>query len=124
MATAIPPLTDSEKLEFGPAAKTVQEKPGNIVIASYNIRYARGPRLISGGLIRKAGLMSLKDRPAFITKQISLAARAFSEGKLLPAPHVLLLQEADKRTPSSTPCQSHVVPPAAVLPRAARAGLA
>jgi len=98
MATAIPPLTDSEKLEFGPAAKTVQEKPGNIVIASYNIRYARGPRLISGGLIRKAGLMSLKDRPAFITKQISLAARAFSEGKLLPAPHVLLLQEADKRT--------------------------
>jgi endonuclease/exonuclease/phosphatase family metal-dependent hydrolase len=99
MVTAIPPLSDSEKLEFGPAVTSVQQPtPNSIVIASYNIRYARGPHLISGGLVRKAGLMSLKQRPSFIAKQISLAARAFSEGKLLPRPHVLLLQEADKRT--------------------------
>ena len=99
MVTAIPPLSDSEKLEFGPAVTNVQEStPTNVVIASYNIRYARGPHLISGGLFRKAGLMSLKQRPSFISKQISLAAKAFSEGKLIPRPHVLLLQEADKRT--------------------------
>jgi len=99
MVTAIPPLSDNEKLEFGPAVTSVQPvPPDNIVIASYNIRYARGSHLISGGLVRKARLMSLKQRPAFIAKQISRAAKAFSEGKLLPRPDVLLLQEADKRT--------------------------
>jgi len=99
MVTAIPPLSDSEKLEFGPAVTSVQPSASaSIVIASYNIRYARGPHLISGGLVRKVGLMSLKQRPAFIAKQISRAAKAFSAGKLLPPPDVLLLQEADKRT--------------------------
>jgi len=99
MATAIPPLSESEKLEVGPPVTTLQPSTSEtIVIASYNIRYARGSHLISGGLVRKAGLMSLKQRPAFIAKQISHAAKAFSEGKLLPKPDVLLLQEADKRT--------------------------
>ena len=99
MVTAIPPLNDREKLEFGPAVATNQEQRlSKIVIASYNIRYARGPYLISGGLIRKAKLMSLNERPLLIARHISLAAKAFSDRKLLPAPHVLLLQEADKRT--------------------------
>jgi len=69
-----------------------------MIIASYNIRYARGPYLISGGLRRKLGLMSLTGRPEHVARQISLAARAFSEGKLLPRVDVLALQEADKRT--------------------------
>lgn len=69
-----------------------------LVIASYNIRYARGPYLISGGLRRKMGLMSLAGRPAHVGRQISVAARAFSEGKLLPRVDVLALQEADLRT--------------------------
>jgi endonuclease/exonuclease/phosphatase family metal-dependent hydrolase len=69
-----------------------------LVIASYNIRYARGPYLIWGGLRRKMGLMSLKGRPEHVKRQISLAARAFTEGKLLPRVDVLALQEADKRT--------------------------
>jgi endonuclease/exonuclease/phosphatase family metal-dependent hydrolase len=69
-----------------------------LVIASYNIRYARGPYLISGGLRRKIGLMSLARRPQHVGRLISAAAQAFSEGKLLPRVDVLALQEADKET--------------------------
>lgn len=70
----------------------------NLVIASYNIRYARGPYLISGGIRRKMGLMSLARRPEHVARQISAAAQAFSDGKLLPRVDVLALQEADKGT--------------------------
>lgn len=69
-----------------------------MIIASYNIRYARGPYLISGGLRRKVGLMSLAGRPEHVARQISTAAGAFTEGKLLPRVDVLALQEADMRT--------------------------
>ena len=98
--TAIPPLTDAEKLEFGPQnnhdpAATTRNK---LVIASYNIRYARGPYLISGGLRRKLGLMNLRERPQHVGRLINDAARAFSSGELLPRVDILALQEADKRT--------------------------
>lgn len=69
-----------------------------LVVASYNIRYARGPYLITGGLRRKMGLMSLARRPEHVANQISAAARAFSDGVLLPRVDVLALQEADKCT--------------------------
>ena len=69
-----------------------------MIIASYNIRYARGPYLITGGLRRKMGLMSLTRRPEHVARQISAAARAFSDGVLLPRVDVLALQEADQRT--------------------------
>jgi len=96
----IPPLTDSEKLELGESTNHQPEiAHGNrLVIASYNIRYARGPYLISGGLRRKLGLMSRARRPQHIGCMISAAAEAFSSGKLLPRVDVLALQEADKRT--------------------------
>jgi endonuclease/exonuclease/phosphatase family metal-dependent hydrolase len=66
-----------------------------MIIASYNIRYARGPYLISGGLRRKMGLMNLTRRSEHVARQISAAARAFSDGVLLPRVDVLALQEAD-----------------------------
>ena len=69
-----------------------------LVIASYNIRYARGPYLISGGLRRKLGLMSLTRRPQHVGRMISAAARAFTDGRLLPRADVIALQEADKGT--------------------------
>ena len=68
------------------------------MIASYNIRYARGPYLISGGLRRKLRLMSLRTRPEHVGRMIADAARAFSGGELLPRVDILALQEADKRT--------------------------
>jgi hypothetical protein len=58
--------------------------PPRLVIASYNIRYARGPYLITGGLRRKVGLMNLARRAEHVGQQISKAAKVFSEGTLLP----------------------------------------
>lgn len=97
---AIPPLTEAEKLEFGP--QNNHYAPGvnadRLIVASYNIRYARGPYLIWGGLRRKAGLMNLRRRPQHVGQQIADAARIFADGALLPPVDILGLQEADKRT--------------------------
>lgn len=104
MATALPPLTDDEKLEFGTHSNNHssdsarRREQSKLIVASYNIRYARGPYLIPGGIARKLGLMSLARRPQHIGNMISIAASAFTSGKLLPAVDVLALQEADKRT--------------------------
>jgi endonuclease/exonuclease/phosphatase family metal-dependent hydrolase len=67
-------------------------------VASYNIRYAVGPHLISGGVLRKLRLRGHARREAQVARNIQVAARAFSEGRLLPPVDVLALQEADKRT--------------------------
>jgi endonuclease/exonuclease/phosphatase family metal-dependent hydrolase len=100
MVTAIPPLSESEKLEFGTHSNKhpADSEPAKLVVASYNIRYARGPYLIPGGIARKLGLMRHARRPQHVGNLISVAARAFTSGTLLPAVDVLALQEADKRT--------------------------
>lgn len=104
MATAIPPLDESEQIEFGYAQSSQQTESNrtgdatSIVVASYNIRYAVGRFLISGGLLRKAGLTSSVRRNEQVAQNIRTAARAFTEGRLLPRVDVLALQEADKRT--------------------------
>jgi len=99
MVTAVPPLTEAEKLEHGPSDHVITNPDRNtLIIASYNIRYARGPRLISGGLLRKAHLMSTSKRPELISRNLRNATAAFSKGELLPVPDVIALQEADKRT--------------------------
>src|ERR1044072_8206940 len=89
----IPPLTDSEKLEVGENSNHQPSisKSDKLVIASYNIRYARGPYLISGGVRRKLKLMGRSRRPQHIGQMISAAARAFTEGNLLPCVDVLAL---------------------------------
>jgi endonuclease/exonuclease/phosphatase family metal-dependent hydrolase len=96
----IPPLANSEKLELGENSnhQPAISKSDKLVIASYNIRYARGPYLISGGVRRKIGLMGRARRPQHVGRMITAAARAFTEGSLLPRVDVLALQEADKRT--------------------------
>lgn len=97
-------LAESEEIEFGapvaarPPRSTVSTD-SSIVVASYNIRYAVGSRLISGGLLRKAGLGASADRrQRQVAKNIATAARVFSDSELLPQPDVLALQEADKQT--------------------------
>ena len=74
------------------------EKQPTLVLASYNIRYAVGHRLISSGLMRKVGYNFPKPRPGAVAQNIQTAARAFSENVLLPPPDILALQEADKET--------------------------
>jgi endonuclease/exonuclease/phosphatase family metal-dependent hydrolase len=100
MVTAIPPLTNSEKLELHEESNHQPpiSQSNRFTIASYNIRYARGRYLITGGLRRKLGLMSLARRPQHVGRMISTAARAFSDGMLLPRVDILALQEADKGT--------------------------
>ena len=98
MATAIPPLDESQKLEFGDATPLEQTAPGSLVVASYNIRYAAGRFLISSGLLRKAGLLGRNMRETKVAEHIQSAARALTDGKLLPRPDVIALQEADKQT--------------------------
>lgn len=104
MATAIPTLKESEQIEFGYSQSGKQPERGltenaaTIVVASYNIRYAVGRFLISGGLLRKAGWHRLGRRDEQVARNITTAARAFSEGRLLPGVDVLALQEADKET--------------------------
>jgi endonuclease/exonuclease/phosphatase family metal-dependent hydrolase len=96
---AIPPLTETEKLEFGPQNNySNTNTPDRLIVASYNIRYARGSYLISGGLRRKLGLMNLRRRPQHVAQLLADAARIFASDKLLPRVDVLALQEADKRT--------------------------
>src|SRR6266850_4834425 len=100
MATAIPPLTKAEELEFGEVTfgddESVQRS--KLVVASYNIRYAAGPFLISGGLLRKANLKGSRGRAQTVGRHIDSAARACSDGTLMPRVDVLALQEADKQT--------------------------
>ncbi len=100
MVTAIPPLKDFERIETGGGenVRSADENASKLVVASYNIRYAVGRFLISGGLLRKLGARSTAGRAAVVAENIKEAAAAFSSGELLPIVDVLALQEADKST--------------------------
>ncbi len=98
MVTAIPPLKETEKIEFGNIAPHSDATVSKIVVASYNIRYAVGQYLISGGILRKAKVSGVAGRAAKVAANITAAAQAFSQNQLLPCVDVLALQEADKQT--------------------------
>ena len=72
--------------------------PSRLVLASYNIRYAVGSKLISSGLMRKVGYNFPTDRRQAVLRNIRTAAAAFSDNLLLPPPDILALQEADRET--------------------------
>lgn len=72
--------------------------PHKIVLATFNIRYGVGSFLISGGLLRRLGIKRPARRGALVEKHLARAASAFSENRLLPSPHVIALQEADRET--------------------------
>ena len=87
-------------IEFGnqSALQNETETATRLVLASYNIRYAVGSRLISSGLLRKVGYNFPSPRPEAVARNIQTAAQAFSDNELLPRPDILALQEADKET--------------------------
>jgi endonuclease/exonuclease/phosphatase family metal-dependent hydrolase len=98
--TRIPFLDDAAKIEFGeiPSPPLIDSERSTLTVASYNIRYAVGRYLISSGVLRKIGVNPPLSRAAAVLRNIATAAVAFSEGRLLPRPDILALQEADKGT--------------------------
>ncbi|MGH9942823.1 MAG: endonuclease/exonuclease/phosphatase family protein [Pyrinomonadaceae bacterium] len=81
-----------------PALGESSTTPDKVVIATYNIRYGVGSFLITGSLFRRAGLTRPGRRAALIERHLKRAARAFSEGKLMPPADIIALQEADRFT--------------------------
>ncbi|HEX8852571.1 MAG TPA: endonuclease/exonuclease/phosphatase family protein [Pyrinomonadaceae bacterium] len=70
----------------------------SLVVATYNIRYGVGSRLISGSLLRRLGLSRPGRRASLVGGNLVKAARAFSEERLMPRADLIALQEADRRT--------------------------
>ena len=93
-------LGEAPALEFGETLPQPASRPDrtNLILASYNIRYAVGRYLISSGLLRKLGINTPRHRQAAVARNIATAASAFSNGQLLPQVDILALQEADKHT--------------------------
>jgi endonuclease/exonuclease/phosphatase family metal-dependent hydrolase len=69
-----------------------------IVLATFNIRYAVGPYLISGGILRRLGIHLSCPRTATVRANISAAAAALTNDRLLPRPDLIALQESDHST--------------------------
>lgn len=92
--------TENERIEFGNdhALLVDAAEKSSLILASYNIRYAVGRYLILSGLLRRVGYNFPGKRAEAINRNIGIAARAFSDNRLLPAPDILALQEADKMT--------------------------
>jgi len=82
---------------FAPA-RAVEHATSKCVIATFNIRYAVGRFLISGGLMRKIGLARARPRAPIIERHIAATAEAFTRGRLMPRADVIALQEADRST--------------------------
>lgn len=87
-------------LEFGSFANEYIESPPpkKLIVAAFNIRYAAGSFLISGSVLRRAGFARPSRRQALVLKNVGKAARLFSSERLMPAPDLIALQEADKGT--------------------------
>jgi endonuclease/exonuclease/phosphatase family metal-dependent hydrolase len=98
--TRLPFLDKSDEIECGAArpSGSISSDRSKLIIASYNIRYGVGRYLISSGLLRRAGLNLPRSRAEAIGQNIDTAARAFTDGLLLPPVDILALQEADKQT--------------------------
>ncbi len=91
---------DSHDLEVGEYAPRVTNKTfeTKLVIATYNIRYAVGSFLITGGLLRRVGVKRPGRRSALVARNIAKAARTFNGGRRMPPADLIALQEADSRT--------------------------
>src|SRR5262249_50773003 len=92
--------TGNEGIEFGSdeTPLVAASEKSSLVLASYNIRYGVGRYLILSGLLRKLGYTFPRRRSEAINHNVETAARAFTDNRLLPAPDILALQEADKMT--------------------------
>ncbi len=88
------------ELEFGDFSnsESAPRDVSRLVVATYNIRYAVGSRLISGSLMRRLGLGWPARRPRLVAGNIRRAAQAFTDGDRMPPADLIALQEADRQT--------------------------
>ncbi len=105
MALAEEKLTDSLRetaagveLAAHAQAKASACEQHRLVISTFNIRYAVGSFLITGSLFRRVGLSRPQRRAALLERHLKQAARAFSDGRLMPHADIIALQEADRFT--------------------------
>lgn len=84
--------------DFTPRAAEHSQPRRSLVVASFNIRYAVGSFLITGSIGRRLGLTRPARRPRLVARHLAAAARALSDGRLLPSADIVALQEADKLT--------------------------
>jgi endonuclease/exonuclease/phosphatase family metal-dependent hydrolase len=96
----LPPDERAPALESGDFTNADAPPPdaSKLVVATYNIRYAVGSRLISGSLLRRLGLGRPGRRARLVEENIRRAARAFLEGARMPPADLIALQEADRET--------------------------
>lgn len=86
-------------LELGSfAAPFLTDGRGSLVVATYNIRYAVGSFLISGSLLRRAGLARPARRARLVSANLRRASALLGGAGRLPAADVVALQEADRGT--------------------------
>src|SRR5260370_7102111 len=87
-------------IEFGnqSALQNETETPTRLVLASYNIRYAVGSRLIPSGVLRKLGYKFPRPRPQAVARNIATASRAFSQTQLFPRPDIIPFHYTDNGT--------------------------
>src|SRR5687767_8371050 len=99
-AMSFTPPDANTRVEFGNehVSQTDSAEKSSLVLASYNIRYAVGRFLILSGLLRKFGYNFPGRRADAIERNLAAAAATFTNNRLLPAPDILALQEADKMT--------------------------
>ncbi|HYX41720.1 MAG TPA: endonuclease/exonuclease/phosphatase family protein [Pyrinomonadaceae bacterium] len=92
--------TNEAAVELGSFAPTrdAQHATNKCVIATFNIRYAVGRFLISGGVLRKMGLARARPRAPIIERNIAATAAAFTRGRLMPRADIIAVQEADRGT--------------------------
>jgi endonuclease/exonuclease/phosphatase family metal-dependent hydrolase len=96
--TPTEPAVELGSFTAPPELHAPQHDTRRCVIATFNIRYAVGRFLISGGLLRKAGLYYNRPRPPVVAQHIAATAAAFTQGRLMPRADIIALQEADRGT--------------------------
>lgn len=84
-----------ERGEFSPRRESA---PARLVVVTYNIRYAVGSHLISGGILRRMGLSRHGGRSRIVEANVRRAAAALSGGDSMPPADIIALQEADRET--------------------------
>lgn len=97
MKTERLPEPELEKDSFAPA-DAVETEASTLVVATYNIRYAVGPHLISGGLLRRVGISLAGRRASHVEHNIVKASLALTDGRRMPPADLIALQEADRST--------------------------